>query len=96
MKIIWETDDIAREGAAAAGTIVTNDSEEYWMIGYRPGADKAQARYCLISLRDGMIQDPMTAEALAAHLTETNMKPITERSMIENYVKDGRSGNISL
>lgn len=95
MKFIWEAEDFTGEGAHMTGTIVTENGtngDEYWMIGARPAA--APPRFCLISLRDGMIQDPMTAEDFARHLNETNKKPISERSMIESYVKNSRTGRV--
>lgn len=99
MRFIWEADDIGGEDTNAAGTIVTDvkDGEnEYWMIGIRPADGDTPARYCLISLRDGTIRNPMSAEDLASHLTNTGMKPISEHSTIETYIRDGRVGLLSI
>lgn len=97
MKFTWEADDIGGEHANAGGVIVTEntpDVSEYWMIGRRPGAENAPVRYCLVSLRDGAIQDPMTADELAEYLNEKNLRPVAERSLIESYVKSARDGTV--
>lgn len=103
MKYIWEADDIAAATARANGTIVADNADndgEFHMIGMRAGTEGTDGqpgtptRYCLISLRDGQIMDPMSASDLAKFLTENNKRPVTERPpTIESYVRTARSAD---
>jgi hypothetical protein len=103
MKYVFEASDISATGAGANGTIVTDNAEgeaEFHMIGIRQGTEGADGqpgtptRYCLISLRDGSIQNPMSAEDLAKFLNDNNKRPVTERPpTIENYIRTARQAD---
>lgn len=51
---------------------------------------KNRAEYCLISMTDGMISNPMTKEKMAKALNKDNMMPCPHYQLIEtiNYLKD--------
>lgn len=69
MKIEWEIADIK------PGRVVGKPGrKERWMIGY-VAADQTEHRWTLVSLSDGMIQIPRSADLLATSLTESGELP---------------------
>lgn len=70
MKFVWEESDI-KPGRVYSKVGIT----EQWIIGYVPGLDSKSNRVH-ISLSDGMVLPPQTAEALAADLTEGGYVPL--------------------
>lgn len=91
MQITYEADDIK----GFLGCIFHNENaSEFWLLGYdsRFGSAATVPRYQLVSLRDGMVQPPETAEKMAALLTESKKKPLAQWQMAERYIKQGKVG----
>lgn len=78
MKYIWEADDIK-----PGRMLGTTTRGERWIIGYREAEvihdrcdlDATHRAYVLISLSDGMVTAPRTAETMAVHLNESGEIP---------------------
>ncbi len=70
MKFQWETLDIkAARKYSRAGI------KEVWMIGYLSNVHEDR-RYVSVSMSDGMVTVPYSAEELAVNLTEGRYVPI--------------------
>jgi hypothetical protein len=65
MKIEWQPEDIT------PGRIVGKpDRIERWMIGYLADPATPERKYVLVSLADGMVQPPCTADMMAVDLNK--------------------------
>lgn len=81
MKFIWDVADLPLN----VGTVVRHRGKgEPWIIGYVVSATMTGARWCLISLRDGMIGQPHKAEAFVKVLE--NYPPIMKRVLLEDLL----------
>lgn len=86
MKIEWEEKDIH------CGRYVTKPTESgkihatrTYKIGFYPHSQTAdeEARYCLVSICDGMVTLPKTKAELAKSLTEQDALPIATDHLID-------------
>lgn len=71
MKVEWIAEDIK-----PGRHVGKKDRNETWMIGYKADTKENEARYSLVSLSDGMITTPITAEAMAQMLNKCGDLPI--------------------
>ena len=72
MKVQWDEDDV-RPGRVVSAS----EGGERMMLGYNPSLGLNDARWHLVSLRDGMVGQPAcTQEGMARLLTEQGMVPI--------------------
>ena len=85
MKYIWDATDVRER----LGCVVTNDAKgEHWVLSY-DACQRDEQRYCLVSLRDGMVNTRYDAETMAQILTEENRRPLLKRVLTEELVKEG-------
>jgi hypothetical protein len=71
MKVQWQADDIT------PGRVLGKPGRsERWMIGYEAMPDDADRRHVLISLSDGLVSPPATAEMMAIDLNKSGEIPI--------------------
>ncbi len=71
MKIQWQADDIK-----SGRTVGKIGRSERWMIGYEGTPENPDRRYVLISLSDGLVSPPATAEMMAADLNKSGEIPV--------------------
>jgi hypothetical protein len=71
VKVQWEANDIT------PGRILgKRGRSERWMIGYEAMPDDASRRHVLISLSDGLVSPPATAEMMAVDLNKSGEIPL--------------------
>lgn len=82
MRYIWEADDFKPHPIkrGSVGMIVRRDApdSETFIIGYMGdvSSTSGEPRYCYVSLRDGLINGPFTAEDIAARLNDHTVIPV--------------------
>lgn len=86
MRFVWEEDDVI------TGRIVAHKGDgEHWLIGFASASRPSdEARYHLISLRDGMV-NPAVSKAELAHALNAGQKhPVTLKvTMAEELIRKG-------
>lgn len=71
MKVIWERDDVK------VGLVVGHPSiKERLLIGYLSRNSSSTGPHVVVSLSDGMVQEPMTKQEVAQLLTSGGWLPV--------------------
>ena len=90
MKIIWENSDFNTEVSLCGVVVNSGEETEHHMIGYMGGAFDSEAKYVLVSLRDGMVQGPWTVNEMAKELNDGKYLPVIRPIKVEESMKQIR------